>query len=108
MNFTHSVLIVVVAAAVTVLLRVLPFAVFGGDRETPPIITYLGRVLPYAIMGMLIVFCLKDVSFISGSYGAPEVLSCALVVLLHIWKRNTLLSIAAGTVCYMVLIQAVF
>ncbi|MGN0658796.1 MAG: branched-chain amino acid transporter permease [Emergencia sp.] len=104
----HSALIVAVAAVITFLLRVLPFAVFGGEKETPPFITYLGGVLPYAIMGMLVIFCLKNVSLISAPFGLPELISCLLVVLLHLWKRNTLLSIGGGTVCYMVLIQTVF
>lgn len=69
---------------------------------------YLGRVLPYAAMGMLVVYCLKDVKLTAAPYGLPELLSVALVAGLHIWKRNTLLSIGAGTVCYMLLIQLVF
>lgn len=101
-------MIVAVAALVTVALRVLPFLIFGGNKETPPVITYLGRVLPYAIMGMLVVFCLKEVSLVRGPYGAPEFISCFIVAALHIWKRNTLLSIVGGTACYMVLLQAVF
>lgn len=108
MNITHSILIIAVAALVTLMLRFLPFLIFGGDRETPEYISYLGKVLPYAIMGMLVVFCLKSVSFTAAPFGAPELLSCALVILLHIWKRNTLLSIIGGTLCYMILVQAVF
>lgn len=105
---THGILIVAVAALVTVALRFLPFLIFGGGRETPEYITYLGRVLPYAIMGMLVVFCLKGVSLTAAPFGIPELLSCAVVAALHIWKHNTLLSIAAGTACYMFLVQAVF
>lgn len=104
----HDVLLVAVVALITALLRFLPFLIFGENRTTPPIITYLGQVLPFAIMGMLVVYCLKDVSFRSGSFGIPEVLGCAVVALLHIWKRSTLLSIGAGTVCYMLLVQLVF
>lgn len=104
----HDILLVAVVALITALLRFLPFLIFGENRTTPPIITYLGQVLPFAIMGMLVVYCLKDVSFRSGSFGIPEVLGCAVVALLHIWKRNTLLSIGAGTVCYMLLVQLVF
>ena len=108
MSNVHSIMIVAVAALVTVALRVLPFLIFGGNKETPPVITYLGRVLPYAIMGMLVVCCLKEVSLVRGPYGAPEFISCFIVAALHIWKRNTLLSIVGGTACYMVLLQAVF
>ena len=104
----HSIGIVAVAALVTIGLRFLPFVIFSGDRETPAYIAYLGKVLPYAIMGMLVVFCLKGVSVTSAPYGIPELLSCLLVALLHVWKRNTLLSIAGGTVCYMLLVQLVF
>ena len=104
----HDILIVVVVALVTAFLRFLPFLIFGENRTTPPLIAYLGQVLPFAIMGMLVVYCLKDVSFLSGSFGIPELLGCAVVALLHVWKRNTLLSIGAGTVCYMLLVQLVF
>ena len=104
----HDILIVVVVALVTAFLRFLPFLIFGENRTTPPLIAYLGQVLPFAIMGMLVVYCLKDVSFLSGSFGIPELLGCAVVALLHVWKRNTLLSIGTGTVCYMLLVQLVF
>lgn len=108
MSNVHAMLIVAVAGIVTIALRFLPFLIFGGDRKTPAYITYLGKVLPYAIMAMLVVFCLKNVSLVSTPYGLPELISCALVVLLHVWKRNTLISIIGGTVCYMVLVQMVF
>ena len=104
----HAALTVAVIALVTAGLRFLPFLIFGENRKTPPLVTYLGQVLPYAIMGMLVVYCLKDVSFVSGSFGIPEVIGCAAVALLHIWKRNTLLSIGAGTALYMLLVQLVF
>lgn len=104
----HAALMIAVIALVTAGLRFLPFLIFGENRTTPPLITYLGQVLPFAIMGMLVVYCLKDVSFVSGSFGIPEAIGCGTVVLLHIWKRNTLLSIGAGTVCYMLLVQLVF
>jgi branched-subunit amino acid transport protein AzlD len=108
MTNLHSALIVAIAAAVTIALRFLPFLIFGENRKTPELIVYLGHVLPYAIMGMLVVYCLKGVSLTAAPFGIPELISCALVAGLHIWKRNTLLSIGAGTVCYMVLVQMVF
>lgn len=108
MNKLHSLLIVVVAALVTVLTRFLPFWIFGGKRKTPEWILRLGTALPCAIMGMLVVYCLKDISFLSAPYGIPELLGCAAVVLLHVWKRNTLLSIGGGTLLYMLLLQFVF
>ena len=103
-----SILIIVVVALVTMALRFLPFLIFGENRKTPSLIAYLGQVLPYAIMGMLVVYCLKDVTLTSAPFGLPEFIGCAVVALLHLWKRNTLLSIGVGTVCYMLLVQFVF
>ncbi len=105
---THAALIVLVAALVTAATRFLPFLIFGSSRKTPDIIVYLGKVLPYAIMGMLVVYCLKDASFLQYPYGIPEILGCLTVAGLHIWKRNSLLSIGVGTVAYMLLVQLVF
>lgn len=105
---SHAALIIVVAGAVTLLLRFLPFLIFNGKRETPPYISYLGKVLPYAIMGMLVIYCLRGISFTAAANFLPELIACAVVVLAHVWKRNTLLSIISGTVCYMLLVQFVF
>lgn len=104
----HSALMIAVIALVTAALRFLPFWIFNENRKTPPMISYLGQVLPYAIMGMLVVYCLKDVSFSAAPFGIPEALGCAVVTVLHIWKRNTLLSIGAGTICYMLMVQFLF
>ena len=104
----NDVLLIAIVALVTIALRFLPFLIFGENRKTPPLIAYLGQVLPYAIMGMLVVYCLKGVSFTAAPFGVPEILGCAVVTLLHVWKRNTLLSIGAGTVCYMLLVQFIF
>ena len=104
----HDVLLIVVAVLVTMATRFLPFLIFGENRKTPPIIEYLGKVLPFAIMGMLVIYCLKDVSLLRFPYGLPELLACAAVVVLHVWKRKSLLSIGGGTVCYMLLVQLVF
>ena len=100
-------LTVLVMAAVTAAVRFLPFLIFG-KRKTPAFVSYLGRVLPCAVMGMLVVFCFKNLSFLSSPFGAPELIAGAIVVGLHIWRRNTLLSILAGTVTYMLLVQLVF
>lgn len=105
MNRHYEILLIAVVALVTMGLRFLPFFVFGGGKETPKFISYLGKYLPYAIMGMLVVYCLKGVSFINAPYGIPELICVAAVVGLHLWKRNTLLSIAGGTILYMILIQ---
>ena len=104
----HSALLIAVCALVTIGLRFLPFLIFGENRQTPPLITYLGQVLPFAIMGMLVVYCLKDVTLTAAPFGIPELLGCAAVAGLHVWKRNTLLSIGGGTVLYMLLVQFVF
>ena len=108
MNNIHAILTIAVCALVTAGLRFLPFLIFGENRKTPKIIAYLGKVLPFAIMGMLVVYCLKDVSIASAPFGIPEAIGCIAVAGLHIWKRNTLLSIGAGTVVYMLLVQFVF
>ena len=102
----HAAAIITVAALVTIIIRALPFLVF--QKSTPEPVLYLGRVLPYAVMGMLVVYCLKDVTPFTGSHGMPELIACLLVFVLHKWKHNTLLSMVAGTVCYMVLVQRVF
>ena len=104
----HDVFLIVVATLVTMSTRFLPFLIFGRNRPIPKTVTYLGKVLPFSIMGMLVVYCLKDVSFFSAPFGIPELISCLLVAGLHIWKRNSLLSIGTGTVCYMLLVQLVF
>ena len=104
---THSALIILTVSVVTALLRFLPFLVFG-NRETPRFVAYLGKVLPFSVMGMLCVYCLKGVSFAAMPFGIPEAVSVLAVVLLHLWRRNTLLSIIGGTACYMLLVQLVF
>ncbi len=102
MSRTYAFVMVIVIAGITALLRFLPFLVFRNG--TPEPVRYLGGVLPYAIMGMLVVYCLKNISFTSAGHGLPELLSVLLVVLLHKWKHNTLLSILAGTIFYMLLV----
>ena len=104
MSNTHTAILIAIMAVVTMLLRFLPFMIFR-DRETPSYITFLGKYLPYSIMGMLVVYCLKGVSVTVSPFGIPELISVVLVAVLHIWKRNTLVSIVTGTVCYMLLIQ---
>ncbi len=105
-DYAHSFGIIVVVAFVTIAIRFLPFLVFR--KKTPKIIMYMGSVLPYAIMGMLVVYSLKNISFLEGTRGIPEILAVALVVVLHKWKHNTLLSILVGTLIYMFLVQMVF
>lgn len=108
MNATYSLLIIIVVSVCTILLRAFPFLIFGGKKELPQTVQYLGKVLPPAIMAVLVVYCLRSVSFLAGNHGIPELISVVLVAGLHLWKKNILLSIGLGTVCYMVLIQLVF
>ena len=108
MDKLHSALLIAVIAIVTIAIRFLPFLIFNEKRKTPKYIEYLSRVLPFAIMGMLVVYCLRNTLFISYPYGIPEIIACLVVVLLHLFKRNTLLSISSGTVCYMLLVQFIF
>lgn len=102
--------IITIAAVVlaTVLTRFLPFLIFPQNKTTPKFIRYLGDALPPAIFGMLVIYCLKDIDIFSSSHGIPELIAVAATAGVHIWKRNMLLSIAAGTVVYMLLVQFVF
>ena len=104
----QTILMILAVAAGTQLTRWLPFWLFPEKKEPPAIVTYLGRVLPAATIGLLVVYCLKGVSWASAPHGIPELLSVAVVAALHHWKGNVLLSIAGGTVLYMVLVQMVF
>ena len=103
---SHSAVLIAVMSAVTVLLRALPFLVFR--KKVPAYVSYLGRVLPPAIIGMLVIYCLKDTTVTAAPFGAPELIAGALVVILQAWKRNALLSILSGTAVYMLLIRLVF
>lgn len=104
---THSLLLVAVITLVTLLTRALPFLAFGGKHRPPEAILSLGRTLPRAIMGMLVVYCLRQVSPAAYPYGIPELLCVALAAGLHVWRRNTLLSIAVSTAAYMLLIRLI-
>ena len=105
---THSLLLVLVMAVFTALTRFLPFIAFPEGRKKPKVIIYLGKVLPYALIGMLVVYCFKGVSVVTAPFGIPEILAAVLVAVLHIWKRNTLISVFSGVIFYMVLVQFVF
>lgn len=104
----RGICIVAALVAATMITRFLPFLLFPSGKETPPFMEYLGRSLPYATIGLLVVYCLKDVSLVGSSHGFPEMIAVAAIVVLHWWKGNSLLSIGVGTVLYMVLIQRVF
>ena len=108
MTVSEQIITVALCVVGTMTTRFLPFVVFSSRRPTPKYVQYLGKVLPGAIFGMLVVYCLKDVSIINYSHGIPEVIAIVVTVLLHLWKRQMLLSIAGGTVVYMLLVQLVF
>lgn len=108
MTQTEQIITVAMVILGTMLTRFLPFLAFPAGRSTPKYIQYLGRVLPGAVFGLLVVYCLKNVNVFTGSHGLPEMISIGVVAALHLWKRQMLLSIAGGTVCYMLLVQLVF
>ena len=108
MSDLQFILTIAVCAAATMLTRFLPFLIFSPKHPTPKYVQYLGKALPSAIFGMLVVYCLRHVSLLQGSHGLPELIAILLTVGLHLWKRQMLLSIAGGTVCYMLLIQFIF
>ena len=108
MTLTQQIITIGMAVLATVLTRFLPFIIFPAGKEMPKIIQYLGKVLPAAVFGFLVVFCLKNVEILTGSHGIPELTAVAVVVVLHLWKRQMLLSILGGTVVYMLLVQLVF
>ena len=102
-------LITVLAVALGCMItRFAPFVIFPDSKEPPEVVTWLGKVLPAAVFGLLVIYCLRNVSVLSAPYGIPELLSIALVVFLHLWKRQMLLSIAGGKIFYMILVQTLF
>ncbi len=108
MTHTQQIITIVLCVLGTMTTRFLPFIIFSADKPTPAYIQYLGKALPPAIFGMLVVYCLKDVSLLSGTHGLPEFIAILITVLLHLWKRRMLLSIAGGTLAYMLLVQLIF
>ena len=108
MTQNQMVLTILMIVLGTMATRFPPFLLFPAGRKTPPYVQFLGRVLPPAVFGLLVVYCFKGVTLFSGSHGLPELIATGLVIGLHLYKRNMLLSIAAGTVCYMILVQRVF
>ena len=108
MTITQHIVIILLCVIGTLLMRALPFLVFRSKKTTPKYIQYLGKALPAAIFAMLVVYCLKAVNIFEGSHGIPELIALCVVVGLHLWRRNMILSIASGTVAYMILVQVVF
>lgn len=108
MTFTQQIITIALVVLGTMVTRFLPFVIFSSNRPTPKYIQYLGKVLPAAVFGLLVIYCLRNVSIFTGSLAIPELISILAVVVLHLWKRQMLLSIAGGTICYMLLVQFVF
>lgn len=108
MTMPQQIVTIAMCVLGTMATRFLPFLIFRDNRPTPKYITYLGKVLPGAIFSMLVIYCLRNVSLLQGSHGLPEAIAIAATIGLHVWKRQMLLSIAGGTVCYMLLVQLVF
>jgi branched-subunit amino acid transport protein AzlD len=108
MSVAQQIITIAAVIAGTMVTRFLPFIVFPSGKKTPKYVQYLGKVLPAAVFGLLVIYCLRNVDVLHGSHGIPELISIAVVVVLHLWKRQMLLSIAGGTVCYMLLVQLVF
>lgn len=108
MTVTEQMMTIGIVVLGTMMTRFIPFILFPPGRSTPKYIQYLGKVLPPATIGLLVIYSLKNINLLAGNHGLPELMSVAIVVLLHLWRKNALLSIAAGTIVYMVLIQLVF
>lgn len=108
MTLTEQIITIGMVVLGTMLTRFLPFLIFPAGKPAPRYIRYLGKVLPPAVFGLLVIYCLKNVNVFTGSHGIPELISIAVVTGLHLWKRQMLLSIAGGTICYMLLVQMVF
>lgn len=107
-GMTASILIIAVVALANIITRAFPFVLFGGKKKIPNVVAYLGKYLPPAIIATLVIYCVKDAEILSGTHGIPELLGIITVAGLHLWKKNILISIGAGTVLYMLLVQLVF
>ncbi len=108
MTLTEQIVTIAICVFGTMLTRFLPFLVFSSKKPTPEYIQYLGKALPCAVFGMLVIYCLKNISFLSAPHGIPELIAIAITAGLHLWKKKMLLSIAGGTITYMLLVQLVF
>lgn len=108
MSNAHMLITITLIALTTIALRFLPFWIFPPSKQPPALITYLGKVLPRAAIALLVVYAVKDVSIVTSPYGLPELIAILAIVVVHVFKRNTLLSIATGTILYMMLVQLVF
>ncbi len=107
-DYRHAMIIILVMGLMTLATRILPVLIFGRGEKVPDYILYLGKVVPYTAMGLLIVYCLKDVPVLDSPHALPEIISLTVVVLSYLWKRNSIFSVVIGTALYMVLVQTVF
>jgi branched-subunit amino acid transport protein AzlD len=105
MTLTEQIITIVLCVLGTMATRFLPFLIFSEKRTTPAFIQYIGKYLPSAVFGMLIIYCLKNVSLVRGTHGIPEFIAIVVTIALHKWKRQMLISIAGGTACYMLLLH---
>lgn len=104
----HAMIVIAVMGLAVLATRIVPVLIFGRGEKVPEFILYLGRVVPYTAMGLLIVYCLRDVPVLDSPHGLPEIISLAVVTLSYLWKRNSILSVVIGTALYMFLVQSVF
>lgn len=105
MSLSEQIITIALCVFGTMATRFIPFIVFSERRETPAFIQYIGKYLPSAVFGMLVIYCLRNVKFLQGNHGLPEIISIIITIVLHLWKRQMLISIAAGTISYMILIH---
>lgn len=108
MTLTQQIITIALCTLATVLCRFLPFLIFSSKKPTPKFIQYLGKALPCATFALLVIYCFRNISFVSGTHGIPELIAVAVTVGIHLWRKQMMLSIAAGTICYMLLVQLVF
>lgn len=107
-DYRHAMIIILIMGLMTLGTRIVPVLIFGRGEKVPEYILYLGKVVPYTAMGLLIVYCLKDVPVLEAPHALPEIIALAVVSATYLWKRNTIMSVVIGTVLYMVLVQMVF
>ena len=107
-DYRYALIIIVIMGLVTLAARIVPMLIFGRDEKVPDYIMYLGRTVPYTAMGLLIVYCLRDISFASAPHALPEIIAMAVVIGSYLWKRNSILSVVVGTALYMFWVQVVF
>lgn len=107
-DYGHAMIVILVMGLAVLATRIVPVLIFGRGEKVPEFILYLGRVVPYTAMGLLIVYCLRDVPVFDAPHGLPELIALAVVAVSYIWKRNTIFSVVIGTALFMFLVQSVF